>query len=102
VNNQVQAAEKNNSIFLKEFYGEQITNELDQRLEETTKNLESRLIKAAEINEDDDGDEVEDENAVEVSALEQSIDCMDDSMHLKNKKLENSQEAHQHLTKESS
>lgn len=42
------------------FYGEQILskkNELDQKLKETTENLESKLIKAAEINNDIDDDE---------------------------------------------
>ena len=49
---------------MNEFYGEQMENqklELAKRMKLTTQNLESKLIKAVEINDEDDNDE-EDEN----------------------------------------
>jgi hypothetical protein len=51
-----------NGMFMSEFYGEQILSkkiELDKRMKETTQNLESKLIKAVEINEEDDIEEEE-------------------------------------------
>jgi hypothetical protein len=49
---------------MKDFYRQDILskkNELDMRMNEVSKNLESKLIKAVEINNEDDQDSVEEE-----------------------------------------
>ena len=49
---------------MKDFYRQDILskkNELDMRMQIVSKNLESKLIKAVEINDEDDQDSVEEE-----------------------------------------
>ena len=64
------AAEMNqqnsNSIFMKDFFRQEKDilskkNELDMRMKEVSKRLESKMIKAVEINEQDDDQEIEEE-----------------------------------------
>jgi hypothetical protein len=61
---------KESSIFMNNFFRDEIImkkNELDQRMKETTENLETKLIKAVQINdEEDDGDEEEEDLTFEV------------------------------------
>lgn len=53
------------SIFMNEYFGGIDLSkkaELDQRMKETTQNLESKLIKAVEINDEDDQDDDEEDD----------------------------------------
>jgi hypothetical protein len=53
------------SIFMNNFYRDDIIlkkNELDKRMQETTQNLESKLIKAVQINDEEDNDDEEEED----------------------------------------
>ena len=72
------AAEMNqqnsNSIFMKDFFRQDILskkNELDMRMKEVSKRLESKMIKAVEINEQDDDQEIEEEDlTIEVTSAD--------------------------------
>jgi hypothetical protein len=58
--------QNSNSIFMKDFFRQEKDilskkNELDMRMKEVSKRLESKMIKAVEINEQDDDQEIEEE-----------------------------------------